>query len=174
MVEPRPASTVVLLRDSASGLEVYFMRRHSRMEFTPGAHVFPGGSVDASDYEPGHDPLHAHLNAAVREVREETGVELAAGDLRYWSRWVTPEASPKRFDARFYVTPMPIEQEPSDVSGEADWAGWLGLRDALDLADRSEIVLIRPTYVTVRELAGYDDVESVLAAAVTREPLEML
>jgi 8-oxo-dGTP pyrophosphatase MutT (NUDIX family) len=46
----RDASTVVLLRPAASGgFEVYLLRRRRSMAFAPGAHVFPGGSVDPRD-----------------------------------------------------------------------------------------------------------------------------
>jgi hypothetical protein len=46
---PKPASTVVLVRDGASGLEVFLVRRHSDAAFMGGAHVFPGGGVDDGD-----------------------------------------------------------------------------------------------------------------------------
>jgi 8-oxo-dGTP pyrophosphatase MutT (NUDIX family) len=48
--QARDASTVVLLRPAASGsFEVYLLRRRRSMAFAPGAHVFPGGSVDPRD-----------------------------------------------------------------------------------------------------------------------------
>ena len=48
-VAPRPASTILLLRDSAAAreIEVFMMVRHHQIEFNSGALVFPGGSVDA-------------------------------------------------------------------------------------------------------------------------------
>ena len=46
---PRPASTVVLVRQGASGLEVYLLKRSSKSNFFPGNYVFPGGAVDAQD-----------------------------------------------------------------------------------------------------------------------------
>jgi 8-oxo-dGTP pyrophosphatase MutT (NUDIX family) len=46
---PRPAATVMLLRDTADGLAVFLLQRHSRMEFAPGTTVFPGGGVDDRD-----------------------------------------------------------------------------------------------------------------------------
>ena len=100
----RPAATVVLLRDAPSGLEVFLMQRHSRSDVLGGAHVFPGGKVDAADAELDmalhlDQPLallQAGLNevdisartagavyvAAMREVFEESGVRFAqaAGD----------------------------------------------------------------------------------------------
>ena len=93
------AATVVLLRDGPSGLEVFLMKRHSRSDVLGGAHVFPGGKVDAVDAELDmalhlDQPLallHAGLNetgisqrtagglyvAAMREVFEESGVLFA-------------------------------------------------------------------------------------------------
>jgi 8-oxo-dGTP pyrophosphatase MutT (NUDIX family) len=97
-VEPRHASTVVLLRegDGAPGsLEVYFLRRHVDMAFAAGMCVFPGGGVDSRDFDhlvgwvgpsPAQwaerlgtdEPLaRALVCAAVRETFEESGVLLA-------------------------------------------------------------------------------------------------
>lgn len=87
-VEARPAATVVLVRDGASGLEVLLMRRHRRSGFVPGAWVFPGGRVDTADRDPGlldrcqglgSDPRPdaSFWMAALREAFEEAGVLLA-------------------------------------------------------------------------------------------------
>ncbi len=51
-VAPRPASTILLLRDNgaADEIEVFMMVRHHEIDFNSGALVFPGGSVDAGDW----------------------------------------------------------------------------------------------------------------------------
>ena len=95
----RPAATVILLRDGASGLEVFLLKRHGLSDVLGGAFVFPGGKVDAADAQldmaahldqPLSD-LHTALNegdidmltaaslyvAAVREVFEESGILFA-------------------------------------------------------------------------------------------------
>lgn len=96
-VEPRPAATVVLLRDGATGVEVYLLRRRTSMAFAGGMHAFPGGGVDprdVSDRDVGwHGPSAAEwavrlgtdegaargfVCAAVRETFEEAGVLLAS------------------------------------------------------------------------------------------------
>ncbi|MBO0826110.1 MAG: NUDIX hydrolase [Actinobacteria bacterium] len=92
---PRDAATVMLLRSSAVGLEVYMLRRKASMAFAPGAFVFPGGSVDTRDADEevawaGPDAAdwadvlaappslaRALVCAAVRETFEESGVLLA-------------------------------------------------------------------------------------------------
>jgi 8-oxo-dGTP pyrophosphatase MutT (NUDIX family) len=94
-VEPRPASTVILLRDTAAGPEVYLLRRQQTMAFAAGMTVFPGGRVDVTDSSiadswSGPSPswfaerlgcpagtAAAFVAAAVRETFEESGVLLA-------------------------------------------------------------------------------------------------
>ncbi len=98
---PRAAASVVMVRDTAQGLEVFLIRRHDRSDVLAGAHVFPGGKVDPHDMSqhshallapPARD-LAACLNeagldvqtaasvylAAIRETFEECGVLLARG-----------------------------------------------------------------------------------------------
>ena len=73
----------------------------------PGVWVFPGGAVDADELE-AHDEEQAHRACAARELEEEAGIELPdAGRARPWSRWITPETVPVRFDTRFYLAPRP-------------------------------------------------------------------
>jgi 8-oxo-dGTP pyrophosphatase MutT (NUDIX family) len=81
--DPRPAATVVLLRDSAAGPEVFLVRRHEGTPFMGGAHVFPGGRVDAADHDGdatwSDGDASAYHVAAARELFEEAGVLLARG-----------------------------------------------------------------------------------------------
>lgn len=85
-VAPRPAATVLLLRDSAHGIEVLMTRRSMTASFAPGAYVFPGGGVDALDAashaqarrRATQSDLHlTQAIAAIRESFEELGVLLA-------------------------------------------------------------------------------------------------
>jgi len=91
----RLASTVMLLRESPSGAEVFVQRRVSSMKFAPSMWVFPGGGMDPRDEArdvpwAGPSPqdwarlmgvpepvAQALVIAAVREVFEECGVLLA-------------------------------------------------------------------------------------------------
>ena len=91
VVASRPASTILLLRDSAAAreIEVFMMVRHHQIEFNSGALVFPGGSVDNNDreiaartelYGGGEGLDEAALGfriAAIRETFEESGILLA-------------------------------------------------------------------------------------------------
>ena len=101
---PRPAATVVLLRDTADGPQAYLLRRRTSMAFAGGMYAFPGGGVDPRDAEAGPrwagpsprsgrggsgcDPATARalVCAAVRETFEESGVLLAGPDADTSSR----------------------------------------------------------------------------------------
>ncbi|HEY7226353.1 MAG TPA: NUDIX hydrolase [Micromonosporaceae bacterium] len=174
---PRLAATVVLLRPAEAGIEVYVQRRAATMSFAPGMYAFPGGSVDRTDY-PGDDradagpvgewslsgdSAQAVLRAAVRELAEETGVRLGTGALAAWARWLTPEFEPRRFDTFFFVARMPADQQPRGGGSESDHAAWLAPGEALGLP------MLPPTRHTLGELAGYADVDAVLAAASGRD-----
>lgn len=98
--EARLATTVILVRDSPEGLQVWAQERVPTMRNYPGMTVFPGGGVDRRDFPAGDwDPTalwsgppvadmaerldfseektHAVVFAAVRELFEETGTLLA-------------------------------------------------------------------------------------------------
>jgi len=93
---PRPAATIVLLRDGEASPEVLLLRRSRTAGFVPGAYVFPGGRVDGADadaelvarldglsvdfaarrlsLDDDPDTAIAYYLAALREAFEETGI----------------------------------------------------------------------------------------------------
>jgi len=82
----RPAATVLLLRDSAAGIEVLMTRRSATASFAPGAYVFPGGHIDEADEAAKRiatrRPTQSRVQrtqaiAAIREAFEELGILLA-------------------------------------------------------------------------------------------------
>jgi 8-oxo-dGTP pyrophosphatase MutT (NUDIX family) len=77
---PRPAATVLLLREAPGAIEVLMTRRHAELAVLGGSWVFPGGVVEPEDAPAaGYDPLGAIRAAACRETFEEAGVLLAFG-----------------------------------------------------------------------------------------------
>ena len=50
-VAPVPAATILIVRDSTDGLEVFMVKRHHQIDFVAGALVFPGGKVHGGDRE---------------------------------------------------------------------------------------------------------------------------
>lgn len=97
--EPRPAATVVVLREVPGGLEVLLTVRPRALRFMGGATVFPGGALAPADLDPAweqHSVLSAAQAAAalglddervalglyvcaLRECYEEVGLFAAAG-----------------------------------------------------------------------------------------------
>ena len=82
-VAPRPAASILLLRDGPAGLETFMVVRHHQIDFASGALVFPGGRMEAADAEivaAPADPLAPFKVAAIREAFEECGVLLARAE----------------------------------------------------------------------------------------------
>jgi 8-oxo-dGTP pyrophosphatase MutT (NUDIX family) len=77
----KDASTVIVLREADGRLETFMLCRHHQSGFMGGAHVFPGGKVDASDAEAG---WHARVDRPAEEITEllgETDAEVGLGLL---------------------------------------------------------------------------------------------
>jgi 8-oxo-dGTP pyrophosphatase MutT (NUDIX family) len=184
----KPAATVVLVRDSNPGLEVFLVRRHAGLAFMGGAHVFPGGQVDDSDRMAARmltssgtsvngsarmadvDPeaaLAFHV-AAVRETVEEAGIRVAVDALVYFAWWVTPEQEDRRFDTRFFLAPAPVHQGTIAEGGETTERLWLRPAEALDRCSGGEITLPPPTWTTLRWLEPFEGVNAALDWAQTK------
>ncbi len=201
-VPARPASTVLLLRDGADGLEVFMVVRHHRIDFASGALVFPGGRVEAADQVlAGGDAQGAFRVAAIRETWEECGVLLASpgaprpaegefaamlaarglmpdtGALAHFAHWITPIPVPKRFDTHFFLAAAPAGQDAVHDGGEAVDSVWIRPRDALAAAEAGTRKVVFPTRMNLTKLARSNSVAEAFAAArakpvVTVQPIQ--
>jgi 8-oxo-dGTP pyrophosphatase MutT (NUDIX family) len=79
-VRLQPAATVMLVRDGPHGLEVLMLQRSLSLAFMPGAHVFPGGALDAADDFP---ELHA-LCVGRDDAAASRALGIERGGLAYW------------------------------------------------------------------------------------------
>lgn len=76
---PKPAATVMLVRDGDRGVEVFMMERSAFGDFG-GLHVFPGGKVDPADGSPRATSLcRGPSSADANRI-----LNLPAGGLAYW------------------------------------------------------------------------------------------
>ena len=176
--EPRPASTVIVIRPTAGGYDVLLVRRNDRVAFMAGAFVFPGGRVDPADHIAGSgfaflarpprfpdlsgEAEIAYRQAARRELSEEAAVSVGVDDLIPFAHWVTPANEGRRYDTRFFLTVMPEGQEARHDEGEMTELAWLRPSAALERARRGEIMLPPPTWTTLRRLERHPTVSEVL------------
>jgi glyoxylase-like metal-dependent hydrolase (beta-lactamase superfamily II)/8-oxo-dGTP pyrophosphatase MutT (NUDIX family) len=76
---PRPAATVVVVRDSPEGMQVLLLRRVERTgDRSSGAFVFPGGTLDRADRD-----LHAWCRG-MDDAQASARLQLEAGGLDYY------------------------------------------------------------------------------------------
>ena len=135
-IDPRPATTILLLRDHPTGPEVFLVQRHGNSGFLPNAWVFPGGRVDDGDHLRGHPAVHggdrtatalaiepalaiAYLVAGVRETFEECGIWLGHG---------TPAADLRGVLSRneISITQLLEQQHAAlDLDRLSPWAHWV-------------------------------------------------
>ena len=179
---PRDAASLLIWRAQAQGLEVLMGRRGSRARFVPGVYVFPGGVLEPRDrmvsarlgaqpfsLSPGLDGnvslARALACAAVREVHEETGLQLRASvgssvhagadgrtdpgalpdlsALRFLGRAITPTNSRMRFHARFFAAPAASFVGELAGDGELSDLQWVSLDNParLPMVDVTELML---------------------------------
>jgi 8-oxo-dGTP pyrophosphatase MutT (NUDIX family) len=151
-VTPRPAATVILLRGAAERLEILLVKRNPRARFMGGAWVFPGGAVDRHEGR-GEPALRA---AAMRELREEAGIELRDPHaLIGFSRWITPEEIKIRFDTWFYLAAAPPGVQARVDGHEVVEARWYEPANALRAGRAGEIALVFPTIKQLEQLSNF-------------------
>lgn len=166
--EARPASTVVLLRDTDDGMETLLLKRNEALMFAGGFWVFPGGALDPEDLAAADgDVVGASRIAAAREAQEEAGLLPQLEDMVLLSHWTTPEVEPRRFSTWIYAAPLAAGDKVSIDGGEIHDARWITIRDALASHAAGELGILPPTYVTLRSLARYATVAQMVAGERT-------
>ena len=164
-VPPKPAASLIVLREESEGPAVLMGMRGAGHRFMPNRLVFPGGRVDRADLRaPAATPLADHVRARLqrsaspalahglaiavaRELAEETGLSLGAppalDGLDYLCRAVTPPGMPIRFNARFFVIDAARARGTLAGSGELEGLRFYPVEEALtlDLALATRFVL---------------------------------
>ena len=164
-----PSASLVLLRDSAEGLQVLVARRNPRLRMAGNFWVFPGGALEdidrqqAADIDADDELLPFRLNA-VRETQEEVAIDIEpVSSLVYFSRWVAPDQMAMRFDTRFFATAMPAGQQPQVDGSELVEHCWLSPAELVEKADSGEMLVMFPTMMNARRLMAFGSVDEVLA-----------
>ncbi|MDH4094246.1 MAG: MBL fold metallo-hydrolase [Betaproteobacteria bacterium] len=77
---PRPAATLLLLRDGSLGPEAFMLQRNRSAAFLAGAHVFPGGALDKAD----RDVRVLRRVAGLTDADASARMGVDSGGLAYW------------------------------------------------------------------------------------------
>ena len=171
-----PSSSIMLLRQEKrvkSGFEVLMAKRSEDMRFAPGAYVFPGGRVDDADHDAAtqHNISSedaAYRIAALRELAEETGVEIAverASELAYFAHWITPPESPKRFETKFYLGHTEEAHVLKSDDIETTEVSWVNPLSMLREEELGTVNMMFPTRLNLMKLAQSSTIEEAIARA---------
>jgi 8-oxo-dGTP pyrophosphatase MutT (NUDIX family) len=120
------------------------------------------GDVSTPDWEADRAAVARH-ETTLAEVLTRRGLRVRDDLLLPWTRWLTPEFEPRRFDTWFFVALLPEGQDARDVSGEASATTWISPAAANGLA------MLPPTRSMLDDLRAYSGIDDVVAASAHRD-----
>jgi len=126
------------------------------------------GDTTGAEWEADRAALVAR-DLSFAEFLERRGLVLRSDLLGAWTRWITPEFEPRRYDTWFFVAALPEGQRTRNASTEADRTVWIRPQDAADGYDKGELLMMPPTIATLRQLTAYGTAADALAAATDRD-----
>ncbi|MEU0208407.1 NUDIX hydrolase [Streptomyces canus] len=126
------------------------------------------GDTTGAEWEADRAALVAR-DLSFAEFLERRGLVLRSDLLGAWTRWITPEFEPRRYDTWFFVAALPDGQRTRNASTEADRTVWIRPQDAADGYDKGELLMMPPTIATLRQLTAYGTAADALAAAPDRD-----
>jgi 8-oxo-dGTP pyrophosphatase MutT (NUDIX family) len=138
----RAAATLLVLREHNQQLQVLMVKRAASLAFASNAWVFPGGGLDATDYDAHWQQEapalskdeRAHRVAALREAFEETGLLLAttaaaAEHFQCQSNWSAQRAK-LRADTRCFAPWLAAQNLRLALSSLRPFSRWIPPADA--------------------------------------------
>ncbi|MFD5842166.1 NUDIX hydrolase [Streptomyces chartreusis] len=126
------------------------------------------GDTTGEDWEADRAALVAR-DLSFAEFLDRRGLALRSDLLGAWTRWITPEFEPRRYDTWFFVAALPEGQRTRNASTEADRTVWIRPTDAAASYDKGELLMMPPTIATLRQLTSYDSAAETLTAAPDRD-----
>lgn len=151
----------MLLREHEGRLEVLMLRRNRQLKSFGGAWVFPGGRVDEND-GPGLSEIERAKAAAIRETMEETGLDIAGVEMATLSCWIPPVQEKRRFSTWFFIVRAADSAVQID-QGEIHDYQWVCPREFIGKIPSSDIMIMPPTFVSLKKLTEHSSVDSVLS-----------
>ncbi|NLA36170.1 MAG: NUDIX domain-containing protein [Actinobacteria bacterium] len=101
----------------------------------------------------------------LRDIIRDERLRLATAEIHYFSRWITPLGSPRRYDTRFFVAHAPEAQVATHDDRETIANVWIRPHEALERFEAGEFELIFPTVRSLEALARFTSAEAVVAHA---------
>ena len=105
------------------------------------------------------------------QVAREFGWCLDIMQLHPWSRWITPDTLPRRYDTHFFVARLPADQEPLHDAIETTDSLWISPADALERSERGDFPLVFATEKHLKRMVRYSTIDELIAST-TRADLE--
>jgi len=126
------------------------------------------------------DPRRAgHYRTLRQDVQDERlslaalarteGLRLAANRLTYFSRWITPPISPRRYDTRFFLAEVPAGQTAGHCQIETTDGLWITPREALLREERGDFPMLFVTLEHLRRLAEFDSTTALFEFTGARQ-----
>ncbi|MFI7499013.1 NUDIX hydrolase [Streptomyces sp. NPDC049687] len=126
------------------------------------------GDTTGADWEADRAAVAAR-DLSFAEFLDRRGLVLRSDLLGAWTRWITPEFEPRRYDTWFFVAALPEGQRTRNASTEADRTVWIRPEDAAAGYDKGELTMMPPTIATLRQLMPYATAAEALTAAPGRD-----
>ncbi len=92
----------------------------------------------------------------------DAALSLRCDRLHYFSFWITPVGSPKRYSTRFFLAEMPKTQAASHDGGELTESCWMPAAEILKARKNKAMKVPHPTRKTLKRLRHFDATSSML------------
>ncbi|MCA9580540.1 MAG: NUDIX hydrolase [Myxococcales bacterium] len=109
-------------------------------------------------------------NTSFERILEAQRANLALDRLVPWTRWITPEVEPRRYDTRFFLAKVQPEVEATHDDRETTGQGWFSPSAALEAADAGTIGLAPPTHRSLEMLSAARSLSDALDSARRKKP----
>ena len=92
----------------------------------------------------------------------DNALSLCCDRLQYFSFWITPVGSPKRYSTRFFLAEVAKTQDASHDGGELTESCWMPAAEILEARKNKAMKVPYPTRKTLKRLAKFDATSPML------------
>lgn len=141
-------------------------RPSSESSVIPGCRVKPGMTEPIPKANQENDRPSG--GRAFKHYAENKNLILAISKMACWSRWITPQSMPTRFDTYFFVAPVKRDQQCRPDNRETVDGIWLSPRNALTKNSEGSLPLSPPALVTLHQMLAFADLQEMITEARRR------